>query len=290
MKHVARNSTRENRPNATNVHVVHVGTTATGVDEWDTGQISVTHVSKSFYVKESALSKVITQGIRDLSHLIDKSKMNIGKKWSIEEETRLLDELTSDMTILEISNLHDRAVGGISARRCHIATRFYRDGMSMDEIMKRYRMTKQGLMTLRNRGLIDSMDVLKIKNSWIRNKMTPPAERLAKINEALTFAGGIRQNKWDYGKYREMYENNLKEAQKNLEKHKTEVSALESKCRLRGVDEVEIQKRVHQLYSHAHIQLLENVIRAKKSIEMLSVGTVEELTRQKIVLLEELAI
>jgi hypothetical protein len=216
-------------------------------------------------------------------------KMNIGKKWSIEEETRLLDELTSDMTILEISNLHDRAVGGISARRCHIAARFYRDGMSMDEIMKRCRMTKQGLiMTLRNRGLIDSMDVLKIKNSWIRNKMTPPAERLAKINEALTFAGGIPQNKWDYGKYREMYENNLKEAQKNLEKHKTEVSALESKCRLRGVDEAEIQKTVYQTVSHTHIHLLEKVIAAKKALVMMDMGTVEELTRQKIAILEEM--
>ena len=66
-------------------------------------------------------------------------------------------------------------------------------------------------------------------------------ERLAKVNEALKFAGGIPQNKWDYGKYREMHENNLIEAQKNLEKHKTEVSALEAKCRLRGVDEAEIQ-------------------------------------------------
>ena len=216
-------------------------------------------------------------------------KMNIGKKWSIEEETRLLDELTSDMTILEISNLHDRAVGGISARRCHIAARFYRDGMSMDEIMKRCRMTKQGLiMTLRNRGLIDSMDVLKIKNSWIRNKMTPPAERLAKVNEALKNARNIPQNKWDYGKMREMYENNLKEAQKNLEKHKTEVSALESKCRLRGVDEAEIQKTVYQTVSHTHIHLLEKVIAAKKALVMMDMGTVEELTRQKIAILEEM--
>ena len=219
--------------------------------------------------------------------------MNIGKKWTPEEETCLLDELASGMTILEISNLHGRAVGGISARRCHIAAVFYRDGMSNDEIMNRCRMTKQGLiMTLRNRGLIDGMEVLKIKNGWIRNKMTSPSERLVKVNEALEYvknSGGTPQNKWDYGKYREMYENNLKEALKRLAAHETQVSELESKCRLRGVDESEIQKSVYQSFSHQHIQLLEAVIAAKKTLEMLDVGTVEELTRQKIAILEELA-
>jgi hypothetical protein len=216
--------------------------------------------------------------------------MNIGKKWSIEEETRLLDELASGMTILEISNLHGRAVGGISARRCHIAAGFYRDGMSNDEIMNRCRMTKQGLiMTLRNRGLIDSMEVLKIKNDWIRNKMTSPSERIAKVNEALKYVGNIPQNKWDYGKYREMYESNLKEALKRLGDHKTKISEMENKCRLRGVEETEIQKEVYRSFSHMHIQLLEQVISAKKALTMMDMGSVEELTRQRIAILEEMA-
>jgi hypothetical protein len=193
------------------------------------------------------------------------------------------------MTILEISNLHGRAVGGISARRCHIAAGFYRDGMSVDEIMNRCRMTKQGLiMTLRNRGLIDGMEVLKIKNDWIRNKMTPPAERLAKINEALTFAGGIPQNKWDYGKMREMHENTINESMKRLAVHKAQISELETKYRLRGFDEHEIQKSVYMQFSHQHIHLLEAVIAAKKALEMLDIGTMEELTRQKIAILEEM--
>jgi predicted RecB family nuclease len=37
-----------------------------------------------------------------------------------------------------------------------------------------------------------------------------------------------------------------------------------------------------------HIQLLEAVIAAKKTLEMIDIGTVEELTRQKIAILEEL--
>ena len=216
--------------------------------------------------------------------------MNIGKKWTPEEETCLLNELASGMTILEIAVSHGRAVGGISARRCHIAARFYRDGMSNDEIMNRCRMTKQGLiMTLRNRGLID---VLKIKNVWIRNEMTSPSERLVKINEALKYvknSGGTPQNKWDYGKMREMHENNLKEARKRLAAHETQISELESRCRLRGVDESEIQKGVYSQFSHMHIHFLEAVITAKKTLEMMDIGTVEELTRQKIAILGELA-
>ena len=114
-------------------------------------------------------------------------------------------------------------------------------------------------------------------------------DRLVKINEALKFAAGIPQNKWDYGKYKEMYENNLKEARKRLDDHRTKISEMENKCRLRGVDEVEIQKNVYQSFSQQHIQLLEAVIAAKKTLAMMDVGTIEELTRQKIAILEEIA-
>jgi hypothetical protein len=115
-------------------------------------------------------------------------------------------------------------------------------------------------------------------------------ERLAKVNEALKYAEGIPPNKWDYGKYREMYENNLKEARKRLEDHKTKISEMEIKCRLRGVDETEIQKSVHQSFSYMHIQLLEQVIAWHARLAMMDVGTVEELTRQKIAILEEMVL
>ena len=112
---------------------------------------------------------------------------------------------------------------------------------------------------------------------------------IEQINEALKHASGIPQNKWDYGKYREMYENNVKEALKRLEAHKTKISEFESKCRLRGMDESEIQKNVHQSFSHQHIQLLEGIISSKKTLAMMDAGTVEDLTRQKIAILEVMA-
>jgi len=114
-------------------------------------------------------------------------------------------------------------------------------------------------------------------------------ERLTQINEKLNYARNIPQNKWDYGKQREMCENNLQEARKRLEEHKTRIEELVSKCRLRGVVEAEIQKNVHQSFSHQHIQLLEAIISYKKALAMMDIETVEELTRQKIDILEELA-
>jgi len=39
-----------------------------------------------------------------------------------------------------------------------------------------------------------------------------------------------------------------------------------------------------------HIQLLEQVINAKKSLKMMELETVEELTRHKIAILEEMAL
>lgn len=193
----------------------------------------------------------------------------------------LINKLASTMTILEISHLHGRTPGAISSRQRHIAANFYRDGMSVKEIIERTRMTKQGLIvTLRNRGI-------KIKNSFLPNKMIALIERLAKVNEALKHSRNIPQNKLDY---QEMYENNLKEAHKRLEEHKRNISEMENKCRLRGFDETEVQKEIHRSFSHIHIQLLEQVLSAKKALAMLDMGSVEELTRQKIMILEEMVL
>ena len=114
-------------------------------------------------------------------------------------------------------------------------------------------------------------------------------DSLAKVNEAIKYVRNIPQNKWDYGKMREMHENNLKEALKRLETHKAQVSELEAKCRLRGIAEDEIQKTVYSQYSNQHIHLLEAVISAKKTLAMMDMGTIEDLMRRKISILEEIA-
>ena len=156
----------------------------------------------------------------------------------------------------------------------------------------------QRLMNLKSNG----MSIPEIANELGRSKWAVEVQvlkinsqkyeymdRLAKVNEALKHARNIPQNKWDYGKMHEMHENNIKEAMKRLEAHKTQVSELEAKCRLRGVAEAEIQKSIYQSFSQQHIQLLEAVIAAKKALAMMDAGTLEELTRQKIAILEEIA-
>jgi hypothetical protein len=110
--------------------------------------------------------------------------------------------------------------------------------------------------------------------------------RIVKINEALKCSQHIPRNKWDYGK---MHENNVSEASKRVEKYKIEISEFENKCRLRGMDETEIQQAVYRQFSQMYIQYLEQLISAKKSLAMMNTDTVEELTRQKIIILEELA-
>ena len=157
----------------------------------------------------------------------------------------------------------------------------------------------QRLMNLKSNG----MSIPEIANELGRSKWAVEVqvlkinsrkyeymERLTKVNEALKYAVGIPQNKWDYGKYREMYENNLKEAQKRLEDHKTKTFEMENKLRLRGVDETEIHKNVYSHFSQMHIQLLEQVLAAKKALVMMDMGTVEELTHQKIAILEEMVL
>ena len=119
---------------------------------------------------------------------------------------------------------------------------------------------------------------------------TTSSERLVKVNEALKCAPGIPRNKWDFGKMREMCEAGVTSALTRLDGHKHNIAEFETKCRLRGVDEADIQKSVHQSFSHMHIQLLEQVINAKKSLKMMELETVEELTRHKIAILEEMVL
>jgi hypothetical protein len=110
------------------------------------------------------------------------------------------------------------------------------------------------------------------------------------VNEAIKFVSTVPQNKWDRGKYNEMYENQLIEAVAKLKAHRTKITEVENKCRKHGMPEDEIQHTVYRSFSHEHIQLLERVLRCKKILALFNMGTLEELTRQKIALLEEMVL
>jgi len=60
---------------------------------------------------------------------------NIGQKWTDEEETLLLEELSKNSDIQVIAQCHNRTAGGINARRKEIAYKLYRNNNSMEEII-----------------------------------------------------------------------------------------------------------------------------------------------------------
>jgi hypothetical protein len=59
----------------------------------------------------------------------------MGQKWTDEEETSLLEELTR-IDIETIAQLHNRSIGGINARRREIAYKMYLKNISMEEIIE----------------------------------------------------------------------------------------------------------------------------------------------------------
>jgi len=60
---------------------------------------------------------------------------NTGQKWTYEEETLLLEELSKNMDIQVIAESHNRTIGGINSRRREIAYKLYSNNNSMEEII-----------------------------------------------------------------------------------------------------------------------------------------------------------
>jgi hypothetical protein len=61
---------------------------------------------------------------------------NLGKAWSEDEETLLIEELYSNIDIETIARNHERTIGGINSRRRQIAYNMYLNNSSMESIIK----------------------------------------------------------------------------------------------------------------------------------------------------------
>jgi hypothetical protein len=101
---------------------------------------------------------------------------------------------------------------------------------------------------------------------------------MEQINEAIRFLRG-RPPLFTADADREAREQDLKYAMKQLISIKNEMD------RLRELGESETS--IHHSYSNMYIQALEKVIMIKKQLKMLEMGTIEELTRRKIKILED---
>ena len=61
--------------------------------------------------------------------------INMGKKWTDEEENTLLQELDKNIDIETIAQQHSRTIGGINCRRKDIAYTMYLQNISIEEII-----------------------------------------------------------------------------------------------------------------------------------------------------------
>lgn len=89
---------------------------------------------------------------------------NMGQLWTEEEERVLLEELK--ITNIEtIAQKHNRTVGGIQSRRKEIANKMFLNGISIDEISKQTKLTKECIEeTIKKRGSKKPDELLEIKN------------------------------------------------------------------------------------------------------------------------------
>lgn len=106
---------------------------------------------------------------------------------------------------------------------------------------------------------------------------------LGLLNQQIKFLRNFPTNKWDVGKYREMYEMAYKESRVRLDKFQNELRETEAKFRGRGVPEAELESwRAGKTNEHLHI--LEAVIDAKRKVEW-SKKTLREVIDEKILFL-----
>jgi hypothetical protein len=77
-----------------------------------------------------------------------------GRAWTSGEEAQLLEELSADVKLDKISVSHRRTQGAIRSRQRKMAANFYLNGMNIDEISLKCRLsTKAVEMALKRRNI-----------------------------------------------------------------------------------------------------------------------------------------
>ena len=71
---------------------------------------------------------------------------NTGQKWTDEEETLLLEELSKNIDIQLIAQSHNRTTGGINARRREIAYKLYSNNNSMKDIILKTKLDEEQII------------------------------------------------------------------------------------------------------------------------------------------------
>jgi hypothetical protein len=76
---------------------------------------------------------------------------NIGSKWTNKEDETLLEEIANNISFQEIALNHKRTTGGIHARRREIAYKMHLEYDSMEEIIKKTKLSEEEIALTINR-------------------------------------------------------------------------------------------------------------------------------------------
>jgi hypothetical protein len=71
---------------------------------------------------------------------------NTGQKWTDEEETLLLEELSKNIDIQLIAQRHKRTTGGINTRRREIVYKLYSNNNSIEEIILKTKLDEEQII------------------------------------------------------------------------------------------------------------------------------------------------
>ena len=114
----------------------------------------------------------------------DKYPSNHFKKWSDEEEIKLLEELNKNIDIEIIAQNHNRTKGGISSRCQHIAYKMYLKNISIEEIIEKTKLDEKSInKIIENKKEIEKKKPLSIKDEI--DQLKNEINELKKYNKEL---------------------------------------------------------------------------------------------------------
>lgn len=113
---------------------------------------------------------------------------NFGKKWTLEEENTLLQELEEDTNIKIIAQNHKRTVGGIIGKQRAIAYNMYSSKMPIEEIILKTKLDNEQIIETIKRKENKQKKVKKIqepKNISLENEVILIRSEIKEIKNTL---------------------------------------------------------------------------------------------------------
>lgn len=111
--------------------------------------------------------------------------INMGQKWTDEEENTLLQELDKNINIEIIAQKHNRTIGGIRGRQRTIAYNMYVKRASIEEIIIKTKLDKEQIMET----------ITRKENSQKKVKITQKPKKVSLENEIIEMRNEIKELK-----------------------------------------------------------------------------------------------